>query len=70
MENARKYLPLIVGGLVAIALFFVSRKMRKGEQANTERSTILEKAREAKLAKSILRKSDDDQSSTYSEISA
>jgi hypothetical protein len=62
MENARKYLPLIVGSLVAIALFFVSRKMRKSEQANTERSTILEKAREAKLAKSILRKSDDDDS--------
>jgi hypothetical protein len=60
MENARKYLPLIVGSLVAIALFFVSRKMRKSEQANTERSTILEKAREAKLAKSILRKSEDE----------
>ena len=60
MENARKYLPLIVGGLVAIALFFVSRKMRKSEQANTERSTILEKAREAKLAKSILRKSEEE----------
>jgi hypothetical protein len=63
MENARKYLPLIVGGLVAIALFFVSRKMRKGEQANTERSTILEKAREAKLAKSILRKTEEDDDS-------
>ena len=60
MENARKYLPLIVGSLVAIALFFVSRKMRKSEQANTERSTILEKAREAKLAKSILRKAEDE----------
>jgi len=60
MENARKYLPLIVGSLVAIALFFVSRKMRKSEQANTERFTILEKAREAKLAKSILRKSEDE----------
>jgi hypothetical protein len=60
MENARKYLPLIVGSLVAITLFFVSRKMRKSEQANTERSTILEKAREAKLAKSILRKSEDE----------
>jgi hypothetical protein len=60
MENARKFLPLIIGSLVAIALFFVSRKMRKSEQANTERSTILEKAREAKLAKSILRKSDED----------
>ena len=50
MENVRKYLPLIVGSLVAITLFFVSRKMRKGEQANTERYTILEKAREAKAA--------------------
>lgn len=63
MENARKYLPLIVGGLVAIALFFVSRKMRKGEQTNTERSTILEKAREAKLAKSILRKTEEEDDS-------
>lgn len=60
MENARKYLPLIIGSLVAIALFFVSRKMRKSNQANTERSTILEKAREAKLAKSILRKSEEE----------
>jgi hypothetical protein len=60
MQNARKYLPLIVGSIVAIALFFVSRKMRKGEQANTERSTILEKAREAKLMKSVLRKSEED----------
>jgi len=60
MENARKYIPLIVGGLVAIALFFLSRKMRKGEQTNSERSTILEKAREAKLAKSILRKTEEE----------
>jgi hypothetical protein len=44
-------------------LFFVSRKMRKGEQANTERSTILEKAREAKLAKSILRKTEEEDDS-------
>lgn len=60
MENFRKFLPLIIGGLVAVALFFVSRKMRKSNQVNSERSTILEKAREAKLAKSILRKSDED----------
>jgi hypothetical protein len=63
MENARKYLPLIVGSIVAIALFFVSRKMRKSEQTNTERSTILEKAREAKLAKSILRKTEEEDDS-------
>jgi hypothetical protein len=67
MENARKYLPFIIGGFVAILVFFVSRKMRKSNQANTERSTILEKAREAKLAKSILKNSEenqDDQEST------
>jgi hypothetical protein len=64
MKNARNYLPLIIGGIVAIALFFVSRKMRKGEQANTERYTILEKARESKLAKSILKKSENEESSS------
>ena len=63
MENARKYLPLIVGSIVAITLFFVSRKMRKSEQTNSERSTILEKAREAKLAKSILRKTEEEDDS-------
>lgn len=62
MENARKYLPLIVGGIVALFVFFISRKMREGKQANSERSNILEKAREAKLAKSILKNSDDDDS--------
>ena len=70
MENARKFLPLIVGGLVAVAFFFISRKVRQSSGNTQERSQILEKAREAKLAKSILRKSDDEQSSTYNEISA
>lgn len=60
MENARKFLPLIVGGLVAVAFFFISRKIRKSSGDTQERSQILEKAREAKLAKSILRKSDED----------
>jgi hypothetical protein len=60
MENARKFLPLIVGGLVAVAFFFISRKVRKSSGDTQERSQILEKAREAKLAKSILRKSDED----------
>ena len=62
MENARKFLPLIVGGLVAVAFFFISRKIRKSSGDTQERSQILEKAREAKLAKSILRKSEDDDS--------
>jgi hypothetical protein len=60
MENARKFLPLILGGLVAVAFFFISRKVRKSSGDTQERSQILEKAREAKLAKSILRKSDED----------
>jgi len=70
MNNARKFLPVIIGSLVAVLVFWISRKMRKSNQANTERSTILEKAREAKLAKSILKKSENEESTTYSEISA
>jgi hypothetical protein len=70
MNNARKFLPLIVGSIVAFLVFWISRKMRKGNEANQERSTILEKAREAKLAKSILKKSENEESTTYSEISA
>jgi hypothetical protein len=62
MENARKYLPLILGGIVAIVVFFVSRKVRQSGGDNQERSQILEKAREAKLMKSILRKSEEDDS--------
>jgi hypothetical protein len=60
MENARKLLPVIIGGIVAVIVFFISRKVRQGSGNNQERSQILEKAREAKLAKSILRKSDED----------
>jgi hypothetical protein len=70
MENARKLLPIIIGSIVAVAVFFISRKVRQSSGDTQERSQILEKAREAKLAKSILRKTEDDQSTTYSEISA
>jgi hypothetical protein len=62
MENAKKFFPLIAGAIVAILVFIVSKRMRKNDNANTDRSSILEKAREAKLAKSILRKSDDEES--------
>jgi hypothetical protein len=64
MEKASKFLPLILGAIVAIFVFFVSRKIRKGNETSTERASILEKAREAKLAKSILKKSDDEESTT------
>jgi len=64
MEKATKFLPLILGAIVAIFVFFVSRKIRKGNETSTERASILEKAREAKLAKSILKKSDDEEITT------
>ena len=64
MENVRKFLPLIIGGIVAIAFFFVSRKIRQSGGNNQERAEILEKAREAKLAKSILKKSENEESSS------
>jgi len=60
MENARKFLPVIIGGIVALIVFFISRKVRQGSGNNQERSQILEKAREAKLMKSVLRKSEED----------
>ena len=64
MENVRKYLPLIIGGLMALFVFFISRKVRKSNETDSERSSILEKAREAKLAKSILKKSENEESTT------
>jgi hypothetical protein len=64
MEKATKFLPLILGGILAIVVFFVSRKIRGNNNSNSERNSILEKAREAKLAKSILKKSDDEESIT------
>jgi len=64
MEKVKRYLPLIIGGLVAIAIFIVS-KSKKGVE-ETDRSAILEKAREAKLAKSILKKSENEESTTDS----
>jgi preprotein translocase subunit YajC len=70
MENVRKYLPLIIGGLMALFVFFISRKMRKSNETDSERSSILEKAREAKLAKSILKKSENEESTSDNQISA
>jgi len=63
MENARKFIPLIIGGIVAVVVLFISRKVRQSSGNNQERSQILEKAREAKLAKSILRKTEEEDDS-------
>jgi len=71
MENVRKLLPLIIGFIVAVFVFFLSRKLRQNKQVVEERSTILERAREAKMAKSILKKSDDEESiSNIQQVSA
>ena len=64
MANARKFLPLIIGGVVAIVVFFISRKVRQSSGNSQERSEILEKAREAKLAKSILKKLENEESTS------
>lgn len=64
MEKVKTYLPLIIGGLVAAAIFIVSRS--NGQKTGLDRAEILEKAREAKLAKSVLKKSEDEESSTDS----
>jgi hypothetical protein len=64
MENVKKFLPLIVGGVVAVVVFILSKRMRKNSDSTNDRSSILEKAREAKLAKSILRKSEDEESNS------
>jgi len=62
MERIKSYLPLIIGGLVAIAVFIVSRNKKGTEEP--DRAAILEKAREAKLAKSILKKSENEESTS------
>jgi len=64
MENVKKFLPLIAGGIVAVVVFIISKRIRKNNDSTIDRSSILEKAREAKLAKSILRKSEDEESSS------
>lgn len=61
MENFKKFLPLILGAIVALVVFIVSRKKTETE---TDRAAILEKAREAKLAKSILKKSENEEGSS------
>ena len=62
MENVKKFFPLIAGGIVAIVVFILSKRMGKNSESTIDRSSILEKAREAKLVKSILRKTEDEES--------
>ena len=63
MEKAQKFLPLIIGGIVAILVFLASKKTEKSKDLNDDRNAILEKAREAKLAKSIMKNSENEETS-------
>ena len=63
MEKAQKFLPLIIGGIVAVLVFLASKNGEKSKDQNDDRNAILEKAREAKLAKSILNKSENEETS-------
>jgi len=64
MEKVKTYLPLIIGAIVAIAVFIVSKSKKNTDE--TDRGSILEKAREAKLAKSILKKLENEESTSDS----
>lgn len=64
MEKVKTYLPIIIGGIVAVVIFIVSRS--NGQKTGLDRGEILEKAREAKLAKSVLKKSENEESTTDS----
>lgn len=68
MDALRKFLPSVILGFLAIVVIYVSIKKRKGNGDNSERAEILEKAREAKLAKSILKKSENEKESESSEV--
>ena len=53
--NANRIFILILSVGVVGSLFFVFRKMRKSNKDIDERYSILEKAREAKAVKSLLK---------------
>jgi Tfp pilus assembly protein PilX len=57
---------IVVISIVAIVVFILSKRIGKNSESTMDRSSILEKAREAKLAKSILKKSENEESTTDS----
>jgi cbb3-type cytochrome oxidase subunit 3 len=54
MNATRIFIFILSLGLVG-SLFFLFRKMRKSNQNNDERYSILEKAREAKALKNLIK---------------
>jgi len=57
MEKVKTSLPYILGGLFVVGIFYLVTKKKNTE---VDKSAILEKAREAKMAKSILKNQEDD----------
>ena len=56
--NVRFFISAFIAFIgLAVSLFWISREVRKSNQTNSKRLEDLEKARQAKLAKSILKKS-------------
>lgn len=60
MEKVKSSLPYILGGLFVVGIYYLVTKKKSTE---VDKSAILEKAREAKMAKSILKNQEDDSES-------
>jgi hypothetical protein len=60
MEKVKTSLPYILGGLFVVIIYYIVTKKKNTE---VDKSVILEKAREAKMAKSILKNQEDDSQS-------
>lgn len=62
MSNAGKFILGFVGVFALSAVWFFSKRLSKGSNTDKETYDNLAKAREAKLAKSILKKSENEES--------
>jgi len=65
MEKAKTYLPYILGGFFVIGIYYLVTKKKNTE---VDKSAILERAREAKMAKSILKKDTEEDDTTSTTI--
>jgi hypothetical protein len=64
METFKKIAPIFIGLAAAIFAFVFIKKLGNQQKDTTDRNQILEKAREAKLAKSILKESQNEESTS------
>jgi len=65
MEKVKTSLPYILGGLFVVGIYYLVKKKKNTE---VDKSAILEKAREAKMAKSILKKDTEEDDTTSTTI--